>query len=746
MESVVDHSPAIHVVEPLQLRPRRSLRLTLLLWFMGISLVPLGLISWLGYRRIAAEQLGADLADVRLTVILVLFGVAFTVALASFMVSRRIVLPLADLGHLMQRVADGHDICNYERSGHNEVGDLEDKFLQMVDRLQVASEIRGRQLALQKAQFDLHRRLSGLQEPQEVARVVLETVGSYYGAPVGVMYLDNEGPAFTRISHFGLPEDKLPPVEISPGCGVVGRVIQEGEIRILDNLLANHLPVVSSLGAFLPQTLLIAPFRVAGRVRAVLELGLLEKMAPGQLEFLQLETEGISVALDMAFSRQRADQLLAETRSQAWKLSVQQRQLQETNDRLASSDRYKSEFLANMSHELRTPLNSMLLMSSVLAENSRGNLSAEEVESVRTIHQAGRDLLLIINDILDLSLVEAGKLDVKPHAVDLDAIIGHLEGLFAPVAREKGLNFRVIREDGVPDRIVTDENRLNQILTNLLGNAFKFTASGSVVLRVRPVAPGEMETKEQGRSLTRLAFSVADTGIGMTSEQMTRVFDNFTQGDGSIGRRFGGTGLGLSISRKLAHLLGGEITVESLAGTGSTLTVHLPCPVSQAVANGPVLPAPVAGVEAGRGVVERKTPGREGAPGLVPDPVWDGWRSRRTLVCSGDMRAAFVISGTLVRDGAEVSIARSWEQGLELWRTAGPFDLVFLDDQMHKGGAGVLRARWNTLADCTAPVVVMTADEPSGLDVDPYLIKPIDTARLHAVGREVLAGETVGCC
>ena len=742
----MEHPPAIQCVEPFHVRRRRSLQLTLLVWFMGISLVPLGVVSWLGYRRISADHMGADLAYLRLTVILGLVVVALVVAVASLMISRRIVLPLVDLGQVMQRIADGHDVRNYTSSGHNEVGDLEDKFLLMVGRLQAARESRGQQLALQKAQFDLHRKISGLQDPQDVARVVMEAMGSYYDAPVGVMYLAQEEKDLARIAHFGLPDSQLPPSSLTQEDGVVGRVIQQGELRILDNLPADHLPVVSSLGASRPQALLVAPFRVAGRVGAVLELGLLKAPEQQQLEFIKLETEGIAVALDMALSRQRADQLLAETRRQAWELSVQQGQLKETNARLASSDRYKSEFLANMSHELRTPLNSMLLMSSVLAENPAGNLTESEVDSARTIHQAGRDLMLIINDILDLSLVEAGKLEVLCQPVEWASILDHVEGLFRPVAQDKGLIFNIVREQNVKDVIVTDENRLAQILTNLLGNAFKFTAEGSVELRVRLVAPGEWPDPERKPHPVAVAVSVSDTGIGMTPEQMSCVFENFTQGDGSIRRRFGGTGLGLAISRKLANLMGGEIVMESVEGMGSTFTIFLPGQTVGQRAHETRLADQSAAPQPSQ-ESRNQGPGiGAGVQSLKADPVWEGWRTRRVLVCSRDMRTAFALSGILVREGAEVDIGRSWDHGLKLWQSEGPYDLVILDGGADDDPVEDLRDRWCGSTACSAPVIVLIEGSQAGFGLEPFLVKPIVAAQMHAVGRQALAGEVVEYC
>ena len=227
---------------------------------------------------------------------------------------------------------------------------------------------------------------------------------------------------------------------------------------------------------------------------------------------------------------------------------------------LQRASTYKSEFLANMSHELRTPLNSSLILAKLLAENRDSNLTAEQVKFAETIYSAGNDLLILINDILDLSKIEAGKLDVRPEEISLSRLAEELADVFRPVAQDKGIAFSTSLDAGVPATMVTDPTRLQQVLKNLLSNALKFTERGGVSLRVR-------------REGARLAFEVKDTGIGIPSEQHEVIFEAFRQADGTTNRKYGGTGLGLSISRDLSRLLGGELTLESAPGRGSTFTL-----------------------------------------------------------------------------------------------------------------------------------------------------------------------------
>jgi CheY-like chemotaxis protein/nitrogen-specific signal transduction histidine kinase len=252
-------------------------------------------------------------------------------------------------------------------------------------------------------------------------------------------------------------------------------------------------------------------------------------------------------------------------------------ELEEKAEQLALSSKYKSEFLANMSHELRTPLNSLLILAKLLSDNQEDTLTEKQVEFARTIYNAGSDLLELINDILDLSKVEAGKMDVNPQALEPAAVADFVERTFRPVADQKSLEFGVKLEDGLPGSIVTDEQRLQQVLKNLLSNAFKFTEEGSVTLTISPAPAGTRFGEETLKTAdTVVQFQVADTGIGISDDKLKLIFEAFQQADGTTSRRYGGTGLGLSISREIARLLGGEIRVASEPGKGSSFTLFLP--------------------------------------------------------------------------------------------------------------------------------------------------------------------------
>lgn len=410
------------------------------------------------------------------------------------------------------------------------------------------------------------------------------------------------------------------------GEGLAGQAAKEGKVLHLKNLPKGYLKVSSSLGEIEPQSLVFFPIQADGSVSGVLELGFNHSDTAHSLSFLEQAIDSIGQSIRAAKYRERLELLLKEVREQAKALQAQQEELrvsneeleeqtklqresqarleaqhaelEQTNSRLESqsrmleqqkddlnhknqelkefqevlegktkelelSSRYKSEFLANMSHELRTPLNSSLILAKLLADNKEGNLTPQQVEFSEQILHSGNDLLMLINDILDLSKVESGKLEIVSESFVVLDMLESLKRMFEPVAKQKDLVFKVSIGDELPDFMVSDRARIEQILKNLLSNAFKFTSQGEVELRAE-------------KSGNQLKLSVSDTGIGIKPEQQSVIFEAFKQADGTTSRRFGGTGLGLSISKDLSTLLKGSLTVTSEEGVGSTFTLTLP--------------------------------------------------------------------------------------------------------------------------------------------------------------------------
>jgi len=447
---------------------------------------------------------------------------------------------------------------------------------------------------------------------------IVEFLAACLGAPVAALYVAEADRSFRRVAGFAVAAGGE--AAVRTGEGLLGQAVKERRTLHVKDVPSGYLAVSSSLGRADVHELLISPALVDGRVHAVMELGFFRTIDDDDRALLERISEAVGVAVRGSKDRTRLEELLEETQRQSEELQAQQEELRVNNEELEEQGRalkesqasleeqqaeleasnsqleehtrlledqrdeladsrvaletkaadlerasqYKSEFLANMSHELRTPLNSTLILSKLLADNKDGNLTEEQVKFARTIAAAGNDLLVLINDVLDLSKIESGKAEVAADRVPLARLLDTLGKTFQPIAREKGLAYSARVAPGTPERIETDGQRLGQILKNLLSNAIKFTDVGEVSLLV---SAGSNQT---------LTFAVKDTGIGIGPDQHALVFEAFRQADGSTHRKYGGTGLGLSISRDLAQLLGGEIALESQPGRGSVFTLTLP--------------------------------------------------------------------------------------------------------------------------------------------------------------------------
>ncbi len=404
--------------------------------------------------------------------------------------------------------------------------------------------------------------------------------------------------------------------------------------------------------------------------------------------------------------------------------------LEEKAEQLQLISKYKSEFLANMSHELRTPLNSLLILSKVLADNRDGNLSAEQVRFAQTVYTSGNDLLQLINEILDLSKVEAGKMPIDPRVCTLSDVADYLDQAFRPVAEQKGLAFEIRMDQSLPPSVFTDCNRLQQILKNLLSNAFKFTSAGRVSMLVAP-AP------EQGDGMLR--FAVEDTGIGIPVDKQRLIFDAFQQADGTTSRKYGGTGLGLTISREIARLLGGTIDVESAPGKGSTFTLYLP--------------AHYAGAEA---LAREDGTSSESAPEIPipPLPLGADFSGKAVLLVDDDSRNIFAIQTVLEARGMRVLHAENGRAALEVL-SHDDVDLVLMDTMMPEmDGIEATRAIRHIARFESLPVISLTAKAMKGdrekaieAGASDYVTKPVDPERLLAIVHFWLTrGTTTHCC
>ena len=505
-------------------------------------------------------------------------------------------------------------------AGRRDINQLSSDFGGALRAQTAAAKVLSEQAWVRDGQAQLAETLIGQQTLTTVGRSVLSFVGRYLDPVVGAMYVRDDSGQLQRVSTHGFDGVEGDGQIAAARDGLVGQALRDGRLNHLTNLKGGYFKVGSGLGETEPAELLLAPIANDGVVNGVIELGFMRAVVPRDLELLKLVGGSVGASVESALFRKRLQDSVEETQQLNEELQVQQEELRTANeelgeqsrvltesqghlerqqaeleatntqlaeqadsldrknealneaqvtlqdraDELQRASRYKSEFLANMSHELRTPLNSSLILAKLLSENKDGNLTAEQLKFAQTIYGAGNDLLNLINDILDLSKVEAGRLELQPQFVSVHRLVDSLQRTFTPLAGEKKLAFEVQVQPDAPTSMVTDNLRVEQILKNLLSNAIKFTEKGAVTISV------------QSRPDDRVAFAVKDSGIGIPEGQQDIIFEAFRQADGTINRRYGGTGLGLSISRELARLLGGTISVESTAGQGSTFTLTLP--------------------------------------------------------------------------------------------------------------------------------------------------------------------------
>jgi HAMP domain-containing protein/signal transduction histidine kinase/DNA-binding response OmpR family regulator len=540
-----------------------------------------------------------------------------------------------------------------------EVAALKDNINEMIRNLKDTTLKNAEQDWLKTNLAKFSRMLQGQKDLLTVGRLILSELAPVVSAQQGVFYIMDvpgkdaaakDEPALKLLASYAYKERKHLDNRFKLGEGLVGQCALEKQKILLTNVPTDYVQISSGLGEAKPLNIIVLPIVFEGAVKAVMELASFDRFNPTHETFLDQLTESIGIVLNTIEANMRTEDLLKQSQSLARELQAQQEELQQTNaeledkakllaeqnveverknkeveqarqaleekaKQLALTSKYKSEFLANMSHELRTPLNSLLILSDQLSKNSDGNLTGRQVEFSRTIHSSGNDLLNLINDILDLSKIESGTVVVDVGEVPFRDLADYVERTFRHVAESKKVGFAVDVDPAVPRSMSTDAKRLQQILKNLLSNAFKFTSAGRVSLDVRPVAEGwSPENDSLNRARTVIALSVTDTGIGIPPEKQQIIFEAFQQADGSTSRKYGGTGLGLAISREIAGMLGGEIKLASTPGEGSTFTLFLP----QQYAAKPVRKLP-AGLPAGSAA--GGPAGLLAAPGEVPPLV-----------------------------------------------------------------------------------------------------------------------------
>jgi CheY-like chemotaxis protein len=620
---------------------------------------------------------------------------------------------------------------------------------------------------LKNGMNELNVFMRGEQKANEMADKVLTFLSEYLKAGAGTFYMyDEKGKALVLAAAYAFTRRKNLSDQFQLGEGLIGQAAREKKMICLSNIPPDYLQISSALGEAVPNNIVAIPLIHNDQLVGALELGTFKPFSDQELDFLNQAIEGIAIGLGVSHSRQRINELLEQTQQQTEELRVQQEELQQTNEDLeeraemleqqgkqiqaknleieaASAElgrkaqeiekvsAYKSQFLANMSHELRTPLNSMMILSSLLMENKEGTLSDKQKEFAATINNAGKDLLNLINDILDLAKVEAGRLELLFEDVEVAVFCETLEGLFRQQAEQKELGFSITVEDSAPKTIRIDEQRTRQILKNLLSNAFKFTEKGSVNLNVSaPAGPANP------LSVPAIAFSVRDTGIGIEKEKHELVFQAFQQADDSTSRKFGGTGLGLSISLQLARRVGGYIKLESEKGKGSVFTLYLP--IAGKVSDEETVTPPVLRKSQTEEPSDERLPVQEtgGLPRPLPDDR-DALKKgdKSILVIEDDLNFAKILM-TMVREkGFGCVVAADGPSGIRLADLYQPSAVIL--DVLLPGmdGWGVMRSLKDNPATRHIPVHFITCvdERQKGLSMGAvgFYTKPVTPEQLE---------------
>ncbi|MEV8433024.1 HAMP domain-containing protein [Streptomyces sp. HUAS 31] len=682
------------------------------------------------------------------------------------------------IAEVASAVAQGDMSRSITVETRGEVAELKDNINLMVSNLRETTRAKD---WLESNLARLAALMQGHRDLMEVADLLLRELTPLVNAQYGAFFLadpDEESASLRTtvptkglafIAGYGSAQGATVETGGLPVHGLVRQAAREKKRILVEEAPPDYIKINSGLGEAAPTSVVIIPILFEDKLLGVIELASFSRFSDVHLAFFDQFVNTIAVAINTIIANSRTESLLGESQRLAMQLQersdelqMQQAELQRSNAELeekaallATSSQYKSEFLANMSHELRTPLNSLLILARLLSDNPDGHLSDQEVQFATTIHRSGSDLLQLINDILDLSKIEAGRMDVRPKKLPLIKLLDYVHATFRPLTLDRGLAFEVSVGEDVPREMYSDEQRLQQILRNLLSNAIKFTATGRVELRVGRLKDPEHRFVRESDEV--IAFAVSDTGIGIAREKLPVIFEAFQQADGTTNRKYGGTGLGLSISREIAGLLGGRIVAESEPGKGSTFTLYVPVVSPGHPATGPVpedrpLPVPEQ-LSAEPYSAAHETDDSWPTPTKLE--AWQTGRAgqvlpgRRVLIVDDDIRNVFALTHVLGRVGMPVLYAENGREGIETLERTPDVELVLMDIMMPEmDGYETISAIRRTPRWTHLPIVALTAKAMPGdreksiaRGANDYVPKPVDVDQLLTVVCDLLDPE-----
>jgi HAMP domain-containing protein/CheY-like chemotaxis protein/signal transduction histidine kinase len=628
-----------------------------------------------------------------------------------------------------------------------EVAELKDNINTMIGNLRLTTDVNTEQDWLKTNLARFTNMLQGQRDLTTVGRLLLTELTPLVNAHMGVIYQieSEDNPQLRLLSAYAGDSINVHPQTLQLGEGLIGQCALDKRQRVVSDIPPDAVPISSALLRVMPKNIVVLPVLFENQVKAVIELASITSFTTSQMTFLEQLTDSIGIVLNSIEATMQTEGLLKQSQQLAGELQTQQKELQQTNEQLEQkaqqlaernveverknqeieqarraleekatelslTSKYKSDFLANMSHELRTPLNSILILGQQLTENPDGNLTSKQVEFARTIHGAGTDLLNLISDILDLSKIESGTVTVEAEEIFISNLLDTVGRPFRHEADNRRLSFDIEIDRGLGRSIVTDSKRLQQILKNLLSNAFKFTGNGGVRLTVSAALGGwSADHPVLSQSPAVVAFEVSDTGIGIPLEKQKIIFEAFQQADAGTSRKYGGTGLGLAISRELANLLGGEIHLRSTPGTGSAFVIYLPLKyMGPTVA---VRPPPTSSFGLGQ-VPVLQAVAQEGAVEQIPDDRLElAPGDTILLIVEDDPHYARVLVDLARDKGFKVLVASRGAQALDLAKQFQPTAVsldVFLPDML--GWTVLSQLKQNALTR-HIPVQVITLDE-----------------------------------